>query len=308
MREVDVGTVRDTVARLAKESNFISEPDVTKALRDALEKEESPTAKEIIKEILENNEIAAREEMPLCQDTGLAVVFLEVGQDVHFTGGDLNEAVDEGVRQAYGEAYLRKSAVEHPMRRVNTKDNTPAIIHIDIVPGDKVTVRFAPKGGGSENMSTVTMLTPAHGYDGVKKFVIEWIRKAGANPCPPVVVGVGLGGTFEQTAFIAKKALLRKIGSKAEDELNAKLEEELLEEINKLGIGPQGFGGRTTALAVFVESFPCHIASLPVAVNGGKHGSRETDNPTQNRGCGKAQNRRQGADFRRNLHRARRGA
>jgi fumarate hydratase subunit alpha len=277
MREIDVGVVRDTVAKLANDSNFISEPDLTKALQDALEKEESPTAKEILKEILENNEIATKEEMPTCQDTGLAVVFLEVGQDVHFTGGNLTDAVNEGVRRGYGEGYLRKSAVEHPMRRTNTKDNTPAIIHTDIVPGDKVTVRFAPKGGGSENMSTVTMLTPAHGYDGVKKFVIEWVQKAGANPCPPVIVGVGLGGTFEQAALIAKRTLFRKIGSKAKDELNARLEVELLEEINKLGIGPQGVGGRTTALAVFVESFPCHIASLPVAVNIQCHQARHKE-------------------------------
>jgi fumarate hydratase subunit alpha len=277
MREIDVGVVRDTVAKLAKDSNFISEPDLTKALQDALEKEESPTAKEILKEILENNEIATKEEMPTCQDTGLAVVVLEVGQDVHFTGGNLTDAVNEGVRRGYGEGYLRKSAVEHPMRRTNTKDNTPAIIHTDIVPGDKVTVRFAPKGGGSENMSTVTMLTPAHGYDGVKKFVIEWVQKAGANPCPPVIVGVGLGGTFEQAALIAKRTLFRKIGSRAKDELNARLEVELLEEINKLGIGPQGVGGRTTALAVFVESFPCHIASLPVAVNIQCHQARHKE-------------------------------
>ena len=183
MREIDVSVVTDTLAKLCQDANFITEPDLTEALERALEKEESPTGKEIIKEILENNEIAKKEKMPQCQDTGLAVVFLEIGQDVHFTGGSLNEAVNEGVRQGYGEGYLRKSAVEHPLRRVNTKDNTPAIIHIDIVPGDKLTIKFAPKGGGSENMSTVTMLTPAHGYDGVKKFVVDWIRKAGANPC-----------------------------------------------------------------------------------------------------------------------------
>lgn len=277
MREVDVGLVRDAVARMAKESNFQAEPDVTEALKNALEKEESPTAKEIIKEILENNEIAARDEMPLCQDTGLAVVFIEVGQDVHLVGGDVTEAINEGVRKGYGEAYLRKSAVAHPLERVNTKDNTPAIIHTTIVPGEKVAIKFAPKGGGSENMSTVTMLTPAHGYEGVKKFVIEWVRNAGANPCPPVVVGVAIGGTFEQAALLAKKALLRKIGSKAQNELNAKMEAELLEEINKLGIGPQGFGGRTTALAVFVESFPCHIASLPVAVNIQCHQARHKE-------------------------------
>ena len=277
MREIDVSTVTDTVAKLCQDANFITEPDLTKALEDALETEESPTAKEIIKEILENNGIAEKEKMPQCQDTGLAVVFLEVGQDVHFTGGDLYEAVNEGVRKGYGEGYLRKSAVEHPLRRVNTKDNTPAIIHTDIVPGDKVTIRFAPKGGGSENMSTVTMLTPAHGYEGVKKFVVDWMKKAGANPCPPTVVSVVMGGTFEQAALLAKKALLRKIGSKAKDEINAKLEEELLEEINNLGIGPQGVGGRTTALAVFVESFPCHLASLPVAINVQCHQARHKE-------------------------------
>ena len=277
MREIDVSVVTDTLAKLCQDANFITEPDLTEALERALEKEESPTGKEIIKEILENNEIAKKEKMPQCQDTGLAVVFLEIGQDVHFTGGSLNEAVNEGVRQGYGEGYLRKSAVEHPLRRVNTKDNTPAIIHIDIVPADKLTIKYAPKGGGSENMTPDTMHTPAHGYDGVKKFVVDWIRKAGANPCPPVVVGVAMGGTFEQAALLAKKTLLRKIDSKAPDEINARLEEELLEEINKLGIGPQGFGGRTTALAVFVDSFPCHLASLPVAVNVQCHQARHKE-------------------------------
>jgi len=277
VKEVDVGLVRDTVARLAKESNYIAEPDVTDALNKALETEESPTAKEIIREILQNNEIASKEEMPTCQDTGLAVVFVDIGQEVHFTGGDLYEAINEGVRTGYTEGYLRKSALEHPLRRVNTKDNTPAIIHTTIVPGEAVKIAFAPKGGGSENMSTVKMMTPADGYEGVKKFVVEWVKQAGANPCPPIVVGVGLGGTFEQAAFIAKKALLRKIGSVASDELNAKMEKELLEEINNLGIGPQGFGGRTTALAVYVESDVCHIASLPVAINIQCHQARHKE-------------------------------
>ena len=277
MREVDVGLVRDTIARLAKDSKYKAAPDLTAALEKALETEESPTAKEIIKEILENNKIAEREEMPSCQDTGLAVVFMDIGQDVHFAGGDLYDAVNEGVRIGYKEGYLRKSALDHPLRRVNTKDNTPAVIHIRMVPGDKVKITFAPKGGGSENMSTVKMMAPAAGREGVKKFVVDWVSQAGANPCPPVIVGVGLGGTFEKAALLAKKALFREIGERAKDPDDAQLERAILEEVNKLGIGPQGFGGRITALEVFVESHPCHIASLPVAVNLQCHAARHKE-------------------------------
>ncbi len=277
MREISASDITKTVKDLCIDANYNLGQDVQDALRKMYEKEESPVSKATLKQIIDNFEIAKEGEFPICQDTGFSVFFVEIGGEVCIKDGNLFDAINEGVRQGYKDGYLRKSILADPIERKNTGDNTPAVIHMDVVKGDKLKIIIAPKGGGSENMSTVTMLTPAHGYDGVKKFVVEWIRKAGANPCPPVVVGVAMGGTFEQTAFLAKKALLRKIGSKAQDEINAKLEEELLEEINKLGIGPQGFGGRTTALAVFVESFPCHLASLPVAVNVQCHQARHKE-------------------------------
>lgn len=277
VREIDVKRIEEAVARLAVEACCVPNDDLMRAFEESLKKEESPTGKEVLKEIIENNRLAASEMVPMCQDTGFAVVFLEIGQDVHFTGGDLREAINRGVARGYTEGYLRKSIVAHPLKRKNTGDNTPAVVHIDIVPGDKVKIAFAPKGGGSENMSTVKMLAPAAGREGVKKFVVDWVSQAGANPCPPVIVGVGLGGTFEMSAILAKKALLRSIGQRAKDPDDAKLEEEILQEINKLGIGPQGFGGRITALDVFVESFPCHIASLPVAVNIQCHSARHKE-------------------------------
>ncbi len=268
MREINVEEITKVIEKLCIESNYYLPQDVKKALENALDNEESPLAKEILKDIIKNQEIARANDVPICQDTGLAVVFLELGQDVRLVGGDLNRAIDEGVKRGYRNGYLRKSAVNDPfMVRKNTGDNTPAIIHIKIVPGEKVKLILAPKGGGSENMSALAMLKPSDGINGIKKFVVDTVDKAGSNPCPPIIVGIGIGGTIEKTTLIAKQALLRKVGEHNSNPDVAKLETELLEEINKLGIGPQGFGGRTTALAVNIETFPAHIASMPVAIN-----------------------------------------
>lgn len=275
MREVNVEEISKVVERLCIESNYYLPLDVKNALETALHKEESPLAREILQDIIKNQEIARKNHVPICQDTGLAVIFLELGQDVRLVGGDINQAIDEGVRIGYTKGYLRKSAVEDPfMIRKNTGDNTPAIVHIKIVDGDKIKIILAPKGGGSENMSALAMLKPSDGIEGIKKFVLETIDKAGSNPCPPIIVGIGIGGTIEKTTLIAKQSLLRKVGEHNSNPHVAKLEEELLEEINKLGIGPQGFGGRTTALAVHIETFPAHIASMPVAVNIQCHAAR----------------------------------
>ncbi len=276
MREVHVGEITKTVRDLFIDANINLGEDVLNALEQALEMEESPIGKEILKELIENARVAREEEMPICQDTGLAVVFLELGQEVHLVGGDLIEAINEGVRQGYKEGYLRKSAC-HPFTRKNTGDNTPAIIHTEIVPGDRIKIIAVPKGGGAENMSRVVMLTPAAGLEGVKEFVVQRVKESGANPCPPIVVGVGIGGTLEEAALIAKKALLRPLGSKNPDPEAAAIEEDLLERINRLGIGPQGYGGRVTALAVHVNMVPCHIASLPVAVNIQCHAHRHKE-------------------------------
>ena len=276
MREVHVGEITKTVRDLFIDANINLGEDVLEALEQALEMEESPIGKEILKELIENARVAREEEMPICQDTGLAVVFLELGQEVHLVGGDLIEAINEGVRQGYKEGYLRKSAC-HPFTRKNTGDNTPAIIHTEIVPGDRIKIIAVPKGGGAENMSRVVMLTPAAGLEGVKEFVVQRVKESGANPCPPIVVGVGIGGTLEEAALIAKKALLRPLGSKNPDPEAAAIEEDLLERINRLGIGPQGYGGRVTALAVHVNMVPCHIASLPVAVNIQCHAHRHKE-------------------------------
>ena len=262
------------VANLCQEANYYLGEDVKKALKEAETKEVSPTGRDVLKQILANAEIAAEEEVPMCQDTGVAVVFLELGQEASVVGGYLYDAVNEGVRKGYVEGYLRKSMVGHPLERQNTGDNTPAIIHTKIVPGDKLKITVAPKGGGSENMSSLAMLTPAAGREGVKRFIVETVKRAGPNPCPPVVVGVGIGGNFEKAALLAKEALLRPLGQPNPWEDIAALEKEVLEEINGLGIGPQGFGGRVTALAVHIEIFPCHIASLPVAVNLNCHAAR----------------------------------
>ena len=268
MREINVEEITRTVEKLCIESNYYLPEDVKKALEEALKKEESPLGVEILSDILKNQEIARTKDVPICQDTGLAVIFLELGQDVRLVGGNLNEAIDEGVRRGYKKGYLRKSAVDDPfIERINTKDNTPAIIHTIIVPGDKIKLILAPKGGGSENMSALAMLKPSDGIKGIKKFVLDTVEKAGSNPCPPIIVGIGIGGTIEKTTLIAKQSLLRKVGDHNPNPKVAELEKELLEEINKLGIGPQGFGGRTTALAVNIETFPAHIASMPVAIN-----------------------------------------
>lgn len=274
MREIPVSKITEEVARLSIEANYHLGEDVIQALHKALEIEESPVGRSIIERIIENARIADQEEYPYCQDTGFAVVYVELGQDVKLVGGDLYEAINEGVRKGYTEGYLRKSIVRDPLRRVNTGDNTPAVIWTDVVPGDKVRITVAAKGGGSENMSEVRMLKPADGAEGVKDFVVDRVERSGGNPCPPIVVGVGIGGTFEKCAWLAKKAALRKIGERNPDPFYAEMEEELLERINKLGIGPQGLGGRVTALDVHIEAYPCHIASLPVAVNIQCHADR----------------------------------
>ena len=278
MREIKAKDVTSTVARLCKEANFFLPEDVLAALRKGRDQEESPVGHQVFDQILENAAIAAKEEMPLCQDCGLAVVFLQIGQDVHIAGGDLLQAVNDGVRQGYAEGYLRKSAVKQPFSsRVNTKDNTPAIIHAEIVPGDKLKITIAPKGGGSENMSRFTVLKPAQGRQGVVDFVVSAVEEAGSNPCPPTIVGVGIGGTAEKAMILAKKALLRTVGKPSPDPETAELERDLLERINATGVGPGGVGGRITSLAVHVETFAAHIASLPVAVNIQCHSARHKE-------------------------------
>ncbi|MDM7926350.1 MAG: fumarate hydratase [bacterium] len=277
IRELPTQTVTDTVARLCVEANFFLGEDVLAKLRDCLEREESPLGKSVLEQVLGNAAAAREKQVAMCQDTGYAVVFLEIGQDVHFTGGGLMESVQEGVRRGYQSGPLRKSVVRDPLRRVNTGDNTPAIVHCEIVPGDRVRLIVAPKGGGSENMSEVKMLPPSAGREGVMDFVADRVRRSGPNPCPPVIVGVGLGGTFEKCAFLAKKSLLRTLGEPHPDPYYAEMESELLERVNALGIGPMGYGGRCTALAVHVEAHPCHIASLPVAVNIQCHAARHKE-------------------------------
>jgi len=268
MREIKVGDVTNTVASLFEHSCHYLPADVIIALKQAKEREKSPVCRNVLERILENVEIAGKEQIPLCQDTGAAVVMLELGQEVHIAGGDLYAAVNEGVRQGYSEGYLRKSIVSQPCSaRVNTKDNTPAMIHTDIVPGDRLEISVLPKGGGSENCSRLTVLTPARGCQGVIDFVVNLVNEVGGNPCPPVIIGVGIGGTTDKTMFMAKKALLRKVGEPSPDPEVADLEREILERVNNLGIGAMGYGGAITALAVHVETFPCHIASMPVAVN-----------------------------------------
>ena len=268
MREIKISEITETISRLFQEACYYLPEDVLTALKNARKKEEAPVARDVLDRILENTEIAAKGEIPLCQDTGNAIVFLELGQEVHITGGDLYTAVNEGVRQGYDKGYLRKSVVRQPFSaRVNTKDNTPAIIYTDIVPGDELKIIAKPKGGGSENMTRLTVLTPAQGRQGIIDFVVNRVDESGSNPCPPVIVGVGIGGTTDKTMLMAKKGLLRKVGEPNPDAEVAELEREILERVNNLGIGAMGYGGRITALAVHVDTFPCHIASLPVAVN-----------------------------------------
>lgn len=276
MRTIKASDITPKVKELCTSANFELGDDMLDAFRKGLEREESPAGKAVIEQLIENARIAKEEKVPMCQDTGFAVFFVEMGRDLH-VDGDIYEAINEGVRQGYEEGFLRKSIVSHPLTRVNTKDNTPAIIYIDLVPGDKLKIVFAPKGGGSENMSSLKMLKPSDGLEGVKKFVVESVEKAGPNPCPPIIVGVGIGGTFEKSAWLAKKALLRHVGEKSAKPEDAALEEELESLIGDLGIGPMGFGGRVTAFAVQVETHPCHIASLPVAVNIQCHAARHKE-------------------------------
>jgi fumarate hydratase subunit alpha len=268
VREIEAKKITGTVSRLFQEACHFLPDDVIDAIKRGREAEESPVGREVLGRILENIKVAASEQIPLCQDTGAALVFLELGQEVHIVGGDLYSAINEGVRQGYTEGYLRKSMVSQPFSaRINTKDNTPAIIYTDIVPGDKLKIFAVPKGGGAENMSRLAMLKPAQGRQGIIDFVVKTVDEAGSNACPPVIVGVGIGGTVEKCVLLAKRALLREIGKLNPDREVAELEREILNRVNNLGIGPMGYGGRTTALAVNIEVFPAHIASLPVAVN-----------------------------------------
>ncbi len=276
MREVDVAEVTEGVKRLCIDAAYDLGRDVLESFDRAIEQELSPVAIDILEQLKENARIAREERIPICQDTGYTVVFVELGQEVHLVGGSLNEAIHEGVRQGYQQGYLRKS-ICHPFTRANTGDNTPAIIHVEMVSGEELKIAVTPKGGGSENMSRVLMLTPSRGIEGIRDYVVERVREAGSNPCPPTIVGVGIGGTFEQAALIAKKALLRPIGSRNPDHELAIVEDDLLERINRLGIGPQGLGGRTTSLAVHITMMPCHIASLPLAVNIQCHAHRHKE-------------------------------
>ncbi len=273
MRSIDSKVIEDTVARLCIEANLRLPPDVINAIERAEKAEPWDGAKRILSLLGDNVRIASEKTLPVCQDTGMACVFVELGQDVHIDG-DFEEAVNNGVRRGYGEGYLRKSVVCDPLRRVNTGDNTPALLTVKLTRGDKMRITVMPKGFGSENMSALKMLKPADGAEGVKNFVLETVEKAGANPCPPIIVGVGIGGSFDKAAYLAKHALLRPVNEPNPDEYYAALESELLDKINALGIGPQGFGGKTTALAVLIEAMPTHVAGLPVAVNISCHATR----------------------------------
>ena len=278
MRELSVSVITDTVAGMCEEANIYLGDDVSTALKQSLEVEESPTGKEVLKQLIDNLEIAKNEQIPICQDTGFAVFFVEIGQDVHLTGGTLEEAINAGVKKGYTDGYLRKSIVKDPLYdRKNTGDNTPAVIYTDLVPGDKVKIAFAPKGGGSENMSAVKMLKPADGEEGLIDFAVNHVKTAGPNPCPPIVVGVGIGGTFDKVAVNSKKALFRPVGQPNPDQKYAGLEKKILDKINDLGVGPQGFGGRVFALAVHIETYPSHIASMAAAVNINCHACRHLE-------------------------------
>lgn len=275
MKEIAAQTITETVANLCQEANFALPEEVVAALAQASEEEPSAAGREVLEQLLENARLAQRERLPLCQDCGFTVIFLEVGQDLHITGGYLYDAIQEGVRQGYRTGYLRKSIVRQPIfNRINTGDNTPAVIHTEVVPGDQLHIKLLPKGGGSENMSAMIMLTPADGEKGVADFVVQTVERAGPNPCPPLIVGVGIGGTTDKVTYLAKKAIARRIDEANADPQLAAFERELLQRINALGVGPVGFGGRTTALAVHVETYPAHIASLPVAVNLQCHSAR----------------------------------
>jgi fumarate hydratase subunit alpha len=274
MRQINTDMITEAVRELVIKASYDLGEDVIAALDKAKRVEESPVGKAILNQITENAQIAKNEQAPMCQDTGLAVLFVEIGQEVQIEKGDLSEALNEGIRRGYKDGYLRKSVLGDPLERVNTGDNTPAVIHYEIIPGDKMKITMAPKGGGSENMSEVRMMKPSDGIDGVREFVIDRVIRSGGNPCPPVIVGVGIGGTFEKCAWLAKKSLLRKVGERHPNKFYADLELELLDMVNKIGVGPQGLGGTTTALDVHIEVYPCHIASLPVAVNTQCHAAR----------------------------------
>ncbi len=267
MKMIDVSVITQNIKEMCIEANHYLSPDMDRAMKEATGAEKSPLGCQILSQLQENLQIAKEDMIPICQDTGMAVVFLKIGQDVHFTGGTLADAINEGVRQGYVEGYLRKSVVKDPLVRENTKDNTPAVIHYEMIPGEEVSITVAPKGFGSENMSRVFMLKPADGIDGVKEAVLTAVKDAGPNACPPMVVGVGIGGTFEKCALMAKEALTREVGSRSEIPYVRDLEEELLQKINRMGIGPGGLGGTTTALAVHINTYPTHIAGLPVAIN-----------------------------------------
>lgn len=277
MREIHINKIQEAIENLCIDANYNLSKDVVNSLDKAKKEETWNLAEDILDKIIINAEIAKSERMPICQDTGMACVFIEIGQDVHVVGGNLQDSINEGVRRGYDKGYLRKSVVRDPIDRVNTKDNTPAIIYYDIVPGDKLKITVAPKGFGSENMSQIKMLKPSDGIEGVKDFIIKVVKEAGPNPCPPMIVGVGIGGTFEKAAYLSKKALIRPIDSKNESKFYADLEDELLIKMNELGIGPQGFGGKTTALGINIETFPTHIAGLPVAVNISCHATRHKE-------------------------------
>ena len=274
IRTVQTEIITETIKKMCIEANYSLSSDMVKAMRKAEEKEESVLGKQILAQLQDNLEIAASDMIPICQDTGMACVFLEIGQDVHFVGGDLTDAINEGVRRGYDKGYLRKSVVRDPVRRGNTGDNTPAMIYTEIVPGDQVKITVGPKGFGSENMSMIRMFKPSAGLQGIKDFILEVVETAGPNPCPPMVVGVGIGGTFDKCALLAKKALMRPLDSHNPDPFYADLENEMLEKVNKLGIGPQGFGGKTTAIGLNIETMPTHIAGMPCAVNINCHVTR----------------------------------
>ncbi len=275
LREIDVSQIKETIARLFQEAATLLPDDVLEALKRARQTEESPLGQSILDQILQNAELAGKERLPLCQDTGTAVIFLEIGQDVHIVGGDLHQAIEEGVREGYTGGFLRASMVEKPFSaRINTKDNTPPVLHTEIVPGDKLRFQVMPKGGGCENMSRFTVMLPAEGRKGITDFVLRTVEDSGGNPCPPIIVGVGIGGTSETAMLLAKKALTRKVGQPNPDDETADFERELLERVNALGLGPQAVGGRNTALGVHVETHPTHITSLPVAVNLQCHSAR----------------------------------
>lgn len=278
MREIEYNFIVDKIKEICMEANYFQPDDVIEKMKKFIEIEESEVAKNILNVLIDNYRIAREERIPICQDTGFAFFIVEIGDQVKIKNGNIVDAIYDGVRKGYKEGYLRKSIVQDPVfARKNTGDNTPPVIHFEIIKGDKIRIKFAPKGGGSENMSEVRMLVAADGVEGIKKFVVERVAKSGGNPCPPVIVGVGIGGTFDYVTYLAKKAILRKLGEHNPDERYAKLEDELLDEINKLGIGPMGLGGRTTALAVHIEYYPCHIASMPVAVNMQCHAARHKE-------------------------------